>query len=78
MVILVREDETHNNIKEHRVAATDHSNPEELLHSALDLLQTMSEVQKCWVRSTFLVVSKDDSAVIVHPLPNKAIKTKHK
>jgi hypothetical protein len=39
---------------------------------ALDLLQSMTKVQKRWIGGTFFVVSKDQSTIIMHALPHKA------
>ena len=38
----------------------------------LDFLQAMSKVEKSWIGSTFLVVCKNQTTIVVHALPNKA------
>jgi hypothetical protein len=40
--------------------------------SALDLLQRRGKVQECWIGSTFFVISKDQTTIIMHALPHKA------
>ena len=38
---------------------------------ALDLLQTMTEVEECGVCGSILVVSENQTSIIMHTLPNK-------